>query len=744
MSVRSARPRTLIALAASLSLVLLCALFAAAPANAITPTYTWIGQGTTNHWTDPGNWSTGSVPGDGATVVIEPYSSAQCYAHVDDTPANLALASLTLAEIQENGSLCEASVTGGSISVSGSFTWHGGTLDTPTTLLAGSTGTVSPSSGVYDSSYLTQVLTVHGDLVLDGNRTLGGNQVGQNLQIAAGTALTVASDGELDADDSNDVDGASCCDDPPRLVNDGLMQLNGGVLDAYAVEVDNNGTVNATDEGELRTSEAPDTAGDGATYTGNGSWQFYTTTVTRLTGTQTLDPGFRFLMGGNGSGGDEKLGGTFTLAGNGATLYWNGGDIEANATIAHGFTVSADGPAATGDDRKLSGTDGTGPSTVTSKVINHGTVSFTGGAGYYASDGPQLSNSSDGTLSFGAGTTISGDCCGNPDVIANHGGQVTIGKGSKPVDLDMSRYLNYGGTTTVPAGQTLKLTGGAPSLFSSNTLAGGGLVDVRALVELTKGATVGANTTLRLADHPGGLDGTATISGKGTFGWTGGTVTGSLRLATAHVTISGTAAKHIAQYDGSKNSTVTVAAPASVASGTKKQQDEIDLDGNSLIDFTGTTTVGADVTFSHGRVANSGNLTFRASGGHPVTISAAGYTNSGRTEFAAGTLKVDDNVSQTKTGTAVFDLAASSAGTLAVHDKLTLNGKLQLVNLGKYAPKASSVRTIATAGSKPALHLSCTITTGHGTTGSSARHWSASASGDVIKLHSLAGRHTTC
>jgi hypothetical protein len=742
--VLSARTRALPALAAGLALVLLCALFAAAPASAAGGTsYTWIGDGTDgNSWVDPDNWLPAGVPGNGDSVTIRPYSAAVCYAHVDHTPANLTLANFTLAEIQENNSLCEASVTGGSISVTGTFTWHGGRLDTPTTLLANSTGTVSPSAGVDDTSYLSQNLTVHGHLVLDKNLA-GTDSPGQNVLVAAGSALTVAADGEVDANDSDDIDGASCCTNPPRLVNHGLLRVNGGLLDAYAVEVDNDGRLDATGNGQLRTSEAPSTAGDGASYTGDGSWQYYTASITRLTGTQTVGADFHLVLGGNGTGGHEELGGTFTLAGTG-TLDWNGGEIEGNATISHGFTVRADGRTATSDDRELSGTDGTGASSVASAVVNHGTVAFSGGAGYYAADGPQLSNASDGLLSFGAGTTLSGDCCSNPNVIANHGGHVTVGAGAKPVDLDETRYLDYAGTTTVPARQTLQLTGGAPSLLSSSTLTGGGLIDVRAYVHLTKGATVGAGTTLRLTGYPGRFDGTATVSGKGDFDWTGGTVTGALRLATAHVRISGTQAKDIAQYGGSKNSTVTVAAPASVAAGTSAHQDEIDLEGNSLLDFTGTTTVGADVTFSHGRLANSGSLTVDARAGHPVTVSAAGYTNSGRTEFAAGMMRVDDNVSQGTHGAAVFALGASTAGTLAVHGTLTLNGKLQLINLGSYTPKPSSVRTVATAGAKPVLHLSCTITTGHGTSGPAARHWTAAASGDAVRLHSAKGRRTSC
>jgi hypothetical protein len=732
------RPRPLAALAVSATL--LAGFAAAAPAVAAGGTsYSWVGSfnssgGDDHSWTDANNWLPKGVPGNGDSVTITPPDVSLCHAHVDNTPS-VALAGLTLEEAEPPGSLCEASVSGAAITVSNSFTWHGGTLDTPTTLLATSSGIVAPTAGVDDSSLLTQDLTVHGHLVLDGNLTQP-SLPGQDLAISAGTALTVASDGTLDANDSNDINGSSCCVDPPRVVNDGVLRVNGGRLGVHAVEVDNNGRLATTAAGELRTSEAPQTAGAGASYTGNGDWQLYTASSTELTGTQTLGPDFHLVIGGNGTGGDEALTGAFSLAGHG-TVDWNGGTIAAATTIGAAVTLRADG-GSSGDAREL---DGGPDAAAVNAVTNHGTIRFTGGAGYYATENGRIVNASDGALYLGADTTLTGGCCLSPSVVENAGGVVTVGAGAHPVDLDNTRYVDHSGTTHVPAGQTLRLTGGAASLFDKNTFSGGGTVSVKAPVVARTAATVARQTTLRLVGYPGRIDGTATIGGAGTFQWTGGAVSGSLGFDTGDVAISGSEAKTIAEASGhNPNSYVTIDAPTTFADGTKAHPNEVDLQDTSKLTLAGSTKLGAHVLFSHGRIANTGVVRVE----HPVTISAAGFANSGKVVLASGALRVDDDYTQDAGGRTEVELTASSGGAIKSHGRVVLHGRLTVVNLSGYRPNANSVRTIATGEDGVSLHPSCTTTAGAGATGHEARHWVAGKAGLQVRVHSVPGRHTSC
>jgi hypothetical protein len=79
---------------------------------------------------------------------------------------------------------------------------------------------------------------------------------------------------------------------------------------------------------------------------------------------------------------------------------------------------------------------------------------------------------------------------------------------------------------------------------------------------------------------------------------------------------------------------------------------------------------------------------------------------------------------------------------LAVHGAAVIHGALHVRN--HYTPKASDKWTSVTATSRPVLGLSCTTTTGRGTTGKRARHWVASVSGKAVILKSAAGRHATC
>ena len=61
-------------------------------------------------------------------------------------------------------------------------------------------------------------------------------------------------------------------------------------------------------------------------------------------------------------------------------------------------------------------------------VVNDGTISFTGGAGYTGGEASRLVNSVQGVLNFDPATRIDAlSCCTNPDKIVNEGGAVNVG-----------------------------------------------------------------------------------------------------------------------------------------------------------------------------------------------------------------------------------------------------------------------------------------------------------------------------
>ena len=140
---------------------------------------------------------------------------------------------------------------------------------------------------------------------------------------------------------TNDITYLACCVNPAHVLNEGTVQLLHGTLNITAVQFDQHGTLKIGGGAQLVTTEAPVTASNGAKYSGSGSWNIGNRSVARFTGTQNVESPFRLYLGGTAAAPGGRLGGTFTLAGNGGRLDWAAGRIEGNMTVAHGFTVRA-------------------------------------------------------------------------------------------------------------------------------------------------------------------------------------------------------------------------------------------------------------------------------------------------------------------------------------------------------------------------------------------------------------------
>ena len=381
-------------------LAVLATSLVAAPAGAVTgTTYTWVGStvdpNADHHsWTDARNWSPQGVPGNGDSVIVQQPSPGQCTAHVDNVPT----VTLTDFTLREDPALCGSSVHGGAITVTGTFTWNGGNLDSPTTLAAGSTGTVSGANNRLDS--LTQQLEVGGSLTLTG---LTGTGNGGNLRITAPQVLHVQPGGTLRSQGDNAVTNTSCCVNPARIVNDGTLEVDTGTLSVHAVAVDQKAVLIAMNSGRLLSTGAPVTATDGAGYTGSGSWAIENVSHARFDGTQTFGPDFHLELGGLDVDAGSTFAGTTTLAGSG-TFDWTGGTLEANLTVGPSFHVNVSG-AHTGNGRRvLAGTDTTVSPVVPVTITNHGALDLGDGAAVDSASGAHVV--SDGTVTVAAGTTL--------------------------------------------------------------------------------------------------------------------------------------------------------------------------------------------------------------------------------------------------------------------------------------------------------------------------------------------------
>jgi len=661
-------------------------------------TYTWVGNTLTaaadNHsWSDSRNWSPAGVPGSGDSVVIEQPSNSDCFAHVDNVPT-VTLANLTLVE---NPALCTTSVSGGAFTVTGSFSWDGGKLDTPTTIASGATATISGADQRLNS--LTQAFDVAGGAILSAATGSGALQIlhGQSLHVEAGATLSSSG--------TNAIGGSACCTDPAKVINDGTVSVGSGTLTVSDAELDQRATVTVAAGGELLTSGGPVTTGTVGSYTGAGRWLLENRAAAHFAGTQTLGTGFHLEFGGLASTFTSTLAGSATLRGAG-TFDWTGGVIEAQLTFAHGLAVHVNGVHTGGAQRVLQGHDlSGGGGGVPVSVTNHAVVTVAAGATISTAGQARLVNAADGTVALAPGTSVASQgCCTAPDSITNAGTvHVLAGPGTGAVSLALLAYQSTG-TTVIAAGRTLQLSGGARGRLAGGVVSGGGRLTITTPLTLSGMVTVAASTQV-LVGVRGSLDGAATLGGAGSTAWTGGALSGALTMATAGgISVYGANPKTVANDNGgSTPSTVAFTAPATFAAGTATVHDVVALGASTLV-LRAAANVGAFVQFAGGRLVNQSALAI-----HQGPIFASAYQQAG-----GGRLTLD--VSATRNGVVQVSGPAALAGKVAVRNLVT--------------PASGRKVTVVVAVT---LHdaLTCVRTTGAGAT---SGHWAAVPSATRLVL----------
>jgi len=757
--------------------------------------YAWQGSanasGGDNHsWTDSKNWIPNGVPGDGDAVTIGDPDAAHCTAAVDSIPA------VTLSGLALGTTECSSSLTGGPITVTGTFSWNGGTINTPLTLGAGSVGVVTGTNSHLNT--LATSLDVAGTLALHGLTDSGASNQG-GLRITDPHVVHVLAGGTLASSGPNAVQLLACCVNPARIVNDGTVTASGGDLLLHGIALDQHHAMNVAAGSRVVDDGAPSTAADGATYGGAGSWAILNGASLTAAGTQTLEPGFHLQLGTLAADGYAALGGRATLTG-GGTVDWLGGTIEGNLTIAHGTSLVADGAHTGNGSRELSGSDGLSGG-VASVLTNHGSVRFTGGAGATTGYVADLLNASDGTLELDPGSVVGTiGCCVNPSRVVNNGVlSVPAGTSTTAAHLDGVAYRVAGGSTRVAAGRTLLVTM-APSSLTSTTLTGGGRLQLDAPTAVAGTLTVTGSQVQ--VDAGGTLDGTATLTGTGSVRWLGGSMSGNLTLATSGGThLGGTALKSVANLGGGTvRSSLKVTDALSFDAGTAAHPDVLDV-GQSALALSGATHVAAYSGMINGRVTNTGRLVTDPGAGYALlnsTFSNRGsvavahgtlrvygsYTQSaGSTSLAAGThldplysswsitlgagtllgtgtvgggvTNIGGTVSPGGTGIGTLHIAggyvqrpgahlaltmgSTTRDLLAVAGAATLSGTLAATDAPGYSPKMGSIFRVLTATSVAAAP-GCTTTAG---TASATRHWVAgrSATGLTLTAEKGAARH---
>jgi fibronectin-binding autotransporter adhesin len=659
--------------------------------------FTWTGNGDGSSWGDPSNWSPSGIPGscaaDSVDIPIE--------ANITGAPA-ATLQNFTIdATAGSDGTL-----TGGPLTVTGQFEWDGSSLETTIDLPAGAAGTIAGpanSKGLGGAGLgIPGTINVSGSLALDAASSSGG-EIWLGAGIGQGV-IDVMPGGTLTATGENDLVGASCCGSTgnPTLTNNGTIDVTSGRLLTDGVEFDQLGQVQAA-AGALLDADAPTQLGDATSYTGGGEMLLdLAASPTTLGGTLALGAGFHLDLGPQAC-----LQGTGTITGEGS-FDFTGGYLAAALTIAPGALMHVTG-AGTKDLRDFSCGTADGVITNNGKIlVGQGTLSL-GAAG-------TITTGTGATFAVAPGATVTTDtCCGTKKLLINHG---TLAVTAPPSGVASGTPATIGpapldntGTISVAKSQKLVLND-APATFATGTslIGAGGTTVVQEPVTASGTVTVGTGAALDL-DQGGSLDGIVSFAGSGALQWTGGAVSGKVVVpSTVAVKVSGAVQHSVVNQPNGKASVLTTNGPVSVAAGTAKTADSIEVGEGDQWVSAGTLKLGKDTDIGSSSccgptpgLKNTGTMTVATGGGQDAMTT--GLLNDGTLNLASGILAVTTGSYQQGTsGTLAVTFAGTSPGTgfgqLDVSGAVTLAGQLAVGTSGGFTPPSGQPLEVLAYGSR--------------------------------------------
>ena len=445
-------PRHLSLAVTSAAIVPLFTLLTAGPGDAAEAepglSYSWVGSSIHEHadghsWTDRRNWQPEGVPGDGDAVNIVSPQSGPCDIHVDQVPTGLTLANFLLSTSTTGG--CQASISGGSITINGTFVWTGGTVNTPFTIGDGS-GAHIGDEPVRVVERLRQPF-----VVLGGGLRLASAHV----YISKAGSVTLDSESNLSIGFDNDVHGPRNGRDRASFVNRGTISSFDGTLSLDRVALDQGGAVDLDADSTIEITHGSLRSRDGAEYGGPGRLTIANGASAVLAREQVLSDGFHLELGPRGRS-DATLDGVAQLTGDGS-LDWTGGTIGAFLTLDPGVTLHASGHHAGTGRRVLSGHD-TRHDSPQHDIVCHGPVVIEDGARIIMTKRALLTVASDGSLTMAPGSEVKGTSSGQFDAIRVSGTTVSVPadtEDSGPVVLDNVAYTLEGGQTDVALGSEL-------------------------------------------------------------------------------------------------------------------------------------------------------------------------------------------------------------------------------------------------------------------------------------------------
>ena len=580
----------------------------------------------------------------------------------------------------------------GNLTVSGAFSWTGGSQEGAGTTTIASTGTLTIGNIV------TKTID---DRTLANNGTVNW-QAGQ-INVFNGALIENAGTFDIGFNGRMDPFGTAS-----RFHNTGTLRKSAGAgIATINVPLDNDGTgtVQAAtgtlailgDAADVQTGQFSAAAGAtlefaagtfnlgaGTSITGAG-----TTLITTVVDFNAAIPATNLTLSVFGT-----LGGTGNVTVSGA-FSWTGGTQQGTGTttIASTGTLTIGSVATkTIDDRTLA---------------NNGTVNWQAG-NINAFNGALIENA--GTFDIGVDGTIGG--FGTPSRFHNTGtlrksagaGIATINvpldnDGAGTVQVATGTLALLGDAADVQTGQfsalagaTLEFASGTFNLGAGTTLTGAGTHLITTVVEFNA-AIPATNLTLTVL---GTLGGTGNVTVSGAFSWTGGTQqgTGTTTIAsTGTLTIGGPNTKTIDDRTLANNGTVNW------------QAGQINVFNGALIENAGTFDIGFDGTLggfgTPSQFHNTGTL--RKSAGTGIATINVPLNNDGTLQIATGIVR-SISYTQSTTGTLEVRIAGTTPGTgfgqLDVTGAATLAGTLRIVTASTFTPTQGDSFRIVDAASR--------------------------------------------
>ncbi|HXR07101.1 MAG TPA: hypothetical protein VN765_07210 [Candidatus Acidoferrum sp.] len=709
----------------------LIALFLIVPCKAGTITWTNTGGGL---WSAATNWSPNQVPASSDDALITAGGSYTVTMDASVTVSSLTLGGANgrqiLATASNNLTLNNASVvkangilnlSGGSLdgngllTVNGLFNWTGGSISCTLTLATNGTLILAGQNGADYPIY--NILTNAGTIELkSGNLELFANPQGQLINLP-GAVVNLQADVNIDA--------------PPQywvglLVNEGTLEKTGGTGTSTIYPTFNNtglvsvqtGTVNiaggdtVASTGVFQTASGTTlafgnnfTLGSGVQFTGSGTNVVTANAELTLDGPMTIT---NLLINNGGltvngavTFSNVVLGGGY-LDGSGViagVLTWTGGSIDGTLTLATNGTLILAG--ANGADYPLYGI-----------LTNAGTIELkSGNLELFANSQGQLINLpgavvnlqadvnidapqnwvgllvNEGTLekTGGTGTSTIHPTFNNTGLVSVQTGTVNIGGGDTVASTGV--FQTAGGTTLAfgnnfTLGSGVQFTGSGTSEVTGGTTTLDGPMTISNLLISAGGLTVnGAVTFSNVVLGGGWLDGSGVIAGVLT--WTGGSIFGTLTLATNGTLI----------LAGQNGGDYAVQGILTNAGTIELKSGNLELFANSqgqLINLPGAVVnLQADVNIDQswgGLLVNEGTL--EKTGGTGTSIIYAAFNNTGTLNIQSGTVSLTGGYSVTNC-TLIFGISsASNFGHLVLSAAFTLHAtRLDAIANG-YTPHA--------------------------------------------------------